>query len=1107
MKVASILIALCASIVLLQGCFGYIEGPRNHTEFGKARTYLSRLYTKKLESTDDGLSVSDEAYDDESETEESGEIEHIINPFIVGGDETEITRYPFIVSIQFRKKHQCAGIIIDRSVILTAAHCITDILTTSKNWVVVAGKTYLKDTEPGQVLSIFLAEQHPDYMYTKSLMLNDIGMIWLNGSFVWSENVQPATLPRNWEYAKDIMITVVGWGRTKIRGSNSNKLRRVSLPIRGEKYCLRTLRAPDAKSKYTITMFCTREKGKDSCNGDSGGPLVHGNIVVGIVSHGLGLCGRTAAWNVKVTVFYDWIQQRLDKGYNPSRGAHRSPTEISSGIDPRKASLINLPYEPYIFLNELHEVKEGDSIDIICTVLSSTRTITHWTKVNDPEFLEEGTRLKLSNIKVSDKGNYTCHSYTVLNGQELFVSTSTQIVVKYRPGTAIIAPESVVDLIGSNLKLICSSNPTGYPLPVFKWKKIGNNEVILESNEMQFKSLQLVDSGTYSCRAENEIGSGAPSFIKVRVIQPLQLIQSLANTIERKVSETEFSMGCAAAGNTKTAINWLKDEVLIPQHSEIYKLNTDEYNIGDETVIYTSTLLFKGVNRTNGNKLESFDSGVYSCIFESKYDRIESKTLLKISELEKTKSVTFHDFCLRKDGTKLYSHPTRCDTFVQCVHGRPFTIECGKGTAFSDILQLCTWPQQAGCQRYNKDSDTTEGPDTNLQLTHLTSGFQSRSSKSVKSYFLGSSHCDIPTKFPQMNHSEVRFGEQWHSWQEYIGDWNMNFKVKLKIEGPDGVIFYSRHPENYAYLALYLKDGHLRFSVANHETIHLEVPFNYYEEWVTISFTATEDTGILKINDYHVAKAHLNLIKLIFKSENQGKSRIFLGGVPPNQTDQLEYELEGVTTSFKGCVERLFIGEQPIDQLVYSRGVHFCQLRLEDGIHFTSSSGFLSLDEAVYDEDIIVISFDIRLSVETSTILSLFNSAVSLNLMTLNGTIIFDFKSEYERSTTSFVSTREHHICDGSWHRIKAMKIKNMLILAVDNKFAESAMITEKKIHLHMVSSLDLWIGGNNKTRNTKESSSKFIGCLKNLYINQKRREFSEMKPVGKKPSNQCPFN
>jgi len=77
------------------------------------------------------------------------------------------------------------------------------------------------------------------------------------------------------------------------------------------------------------------------------------------------------------------------------------------------------------------------------------------------------------------------------------------------------------------------------------------------------------------------------------------------------------------------------------------------------------------------------------------------------------------------------------------------------------------------------------------------------------------------------------------------------------------------------------------------------------------------------------------------------------------------------------------------------------------------------IDEAVYDEDIIVISFDIRLSVETSTILSLFNSAVSLNLMTLNGTIIFDFKSEYERSTTSFVSTREHHICDGSWHRIK----------------------------------------------------------------------------------------
>ncbi|RZC42338.1 Trypsin domain containing protein [Asbolus verrucosus] len=64
------------------------------------------------------------------------------------------------------------------------------------------------------------------------------------------------------------------------------------------------------------TIVCTMEtkRGKDACQGDSGGPLLCKNVLIGIVSYGIG-CGlaNKAATFTKVESFLDFINETISK--------------------------------------------------------------------------------------------------------------------------------------------------------------------------------------------------------------------------------------------------------------------------------------------------------------------------------------------------------------------------------------------------------------------------------------------------------------------------------------------------------------------------------------------------------------------------------------------------------------------------------------------------------------------------------------------------------------------------------------------------------------------------------------------------------------------------
>lgn len=77
-----------------------------------------------------------------------------------------------------------------------------------------------------------------------------------------------------------------------------------------------------------------------------------------------------------------------------------------------------------------------------------------------------------------------------------------------------LSPSKSVFTVGESLTIQCLTDSN--PLPAFKWYfwPNGSSEerpVVLNQNKLAFESLQVTDSGTFTCTAVNKVGSNSPN--------------------------------------------------------------------------------------------------------------------------------------------------------------------------------------------------------------------------------------------------------------------------------------------------------------------------------------------------------------------------------------------------------------------------------------------------------------------------------------------------------------------------------------------------------------------------------------------------------------------
>lgn len=240
---------------------------------------------------------------------------------ILGGSESKSGDWPWITALLRASEpntyyaQYCSGVLIDKTWVLTAAHCASGMNPAD---IEVAVGAYDLNSFSGPKIKIQNIHIHPGYnpdIQTTDLT-NDIALLELQQS-----SSQPTIILFSGESKEDApanlsgrILTALGWGMADGSGSNwyyPEKLRQVDLPVVNNGFC---------NDIYPVTLISSQlcagyHEGKDVCNGDSGGPVVtriDGEWVhAGLVSYGK-RCDDYNGWYgvyTRTSEFVDFIRK------------------------------------------------------------------------------------------------------------------------------------------------------------------------------------------------------------------------------------------------------------------------------------------------------------------------------------------------------------------------------------------------------------------------------------------------------------------------------------------------------------------------------------------------------------------------------------------------------------------------------------------------------------------------------------------------------------------------------------------------------------------------------------------------------------------------------
>ncbi|XP_029781458.1 kallikrein-10 [Suricata suricatta] len=216
---------------------------------------------------------------------------------------------PWQVSLFSGLKFHCAGVLVDKSWVLTAAHCGTKPLwarIADDHLLLLQGEQLRRTTNP---------VVHPKYQHGLGPILprrtdeHDLMLLKLVRPAVLGPRVQTLRLPYRCAQPGD-QCQVAGWGTTATRRVKYNRgLSCSKVTILSPKEC--EVFYPGV---VTNNMVCAGlDQGQDPCQSDSGGPLVCDETLQGVLSWGIYPCGSAhhPAVYTQICKYTSWIEKTI----------------------------------------------------------------------------------------------------------------------------------------------------------------------------------------------------------------------------------------------------------------------------------------------------------------------------------------------------------------------------------------------------------------------------------------------------------------------------------------------------------------------------------------------------------------------------------------------------------------------------------------------------------------------------------------------------------------------------------------------------------------------------------------------------------------------------
>lgn len=224
---------------------------------------------------------------------------------------------PFIVSFRDRYgDHYCAGSLIDKEWVLTAAHCLFE--SDPPESIYFGSLSYSK-TRQTIVLDVDSVFIHPSFNY--DTVNSDIALIKIK---TFDEAIVADLSTSAITQLEENNMTVAGWGQLSDFGGTPRTLQKAEVQIVDQQICEQQLQdAQPSNTPYLDdTMFCAGDADgiKDACSGDSGGPIFYTNrftgknVLTGIVSWGFGCATKgLSGIYTDVSKFEIWINDVVSK--------------------------------------------------------------------------------------------------------------------------------------------------------------------------------------------------------------------------------------------------------------------------------------------------------------------------------------------------------------------------------------------------------------------------------------------------------------------------------------------------------------------------------------------------------------------------------------------------------------------------------------------------------------------------------------------------------------------------------------------------------------------------------------------------------------------------
>ncbi|KAK6748697.1 hypothetical protein RB195_001360 [Necator americanus] len=210
---------------------------------------------------------------------------------VVGGFETTAGAFPWTAAVRNKATgaHHCGASVLDRTHLITAAHCFEEDRRPTSYIVVVGDWDNTVNEGHEQIFDVSRFYFYPLY---EDLFAHDLAIIEISGRGMrFDDWTQPICLPpRDFVYQAGRKCVVSGWGSMGL--TYPSRLQAAVLPIIDRAECMNSSRIYSSMSR---SAFCAGylHGGVDSCQGDSGGPLAcqNGNgpyVLAGVISWGDG---------------------------------------------------------------------------------------------------------------------------------------------------------------------------------------------------------------------------------------------------------------------------------------------------------------------------------------------------------------------------------------------------------------------------------------------------------------------------------------------------------------------------------------------------------------------------------------------------------------------------------------------------------------------------------------------------------------------------------------------------------------------------------------------------------------------------------------------------